>query len=217
MARIFVNFRNGDQDALAGFLADDLVRRFGRDQVFRSTESIPPGTDFVEELERQLAECDVLLAVIGVNWLTVTDVRGRRRLDDPDDWVRREIANALSAGKRVVPVLIGTASLPRSADLPEDIEPLARRQYLQIQGRTLNEQRAKLIRVLTPHLEDVASSALGLLRVEGTVTATVVEGGEVVAAQARGMTQGTLSGAVDVERVGDGAKVVGASYDAGSP
>ena len=75
--------------------------------------TIEPGVDFVEKINEAVGSCDVLIAVIGPQWLTVTDDSGRRRLNDPEDFIRLEIKAALDRGIRVVPVLVGGASMPR--------------------------------------------------------------------------------------------------------
>ena len=93
---------------------------------------IEAGDDFVEVLKGQVAQCDLLLAIIGPRWLEVADGAGRRRLDDPQDWVRVEIVGALQTGKRVIPVLVGGANMPQAEDLPSDLNPLARRHAIRI-------------------------------------------------------------------------------------
>src|ERR1700747_1122745 len=102
---IFVSYRRQDSSHLAGRLYDHLADRFGEGQVFMDVDTIEPGLDFAEEVTRAVAACQVLVAVIGPAWLTAADGRGRRRLDDPDDFVRLEIETALVRGVRVIPVL----------------------------------------------------------------------------------------------------------------
>lgn len=81
-------------------MADHLADRFGKSQVFIDVDTIEPGVDFAEAIFYAVAACKVLLAVIGPGWLTATDERGRRRLDDPDDIVRLEIEAALARDVR---------------------------------------------------------------------------------------------------------------------
>ena len=125
MARIFINFRNFDGDWAALAIRNTLVERFGDDQVFLSSFSIPLGADFAAELLSRARECDVLLAIIGPRWLTVTGTDGRPKLGAADDWVCREIEAALEAGRTVAPVLLGGADRLRAADLPPRIARLA--------------------------------------------------------------------------------------------
>lgn len=95
-------------------------------------DSIAPGEDFVRLLESQIAQCEILLAVIGKGWLDAKDERGGRRLDDPDDFVRIEIASALKQNKRVIPVLLHDTKMPSSAQLPAELRPLARRHAVRL-------------------------------------------------------------------------------------
>src|SRR5215468_12511355 len=135
MGGIFINYRGADSDTAAALIDRELVARFGSDRVFLDCRSIPAGADFAEELLGRLRACGVLVVVIGPRWLALTDGAGRRRIDDPGDWIRREIAEALAAGLWVVPVLTGDAALPAEADLPADIAGLSRRQYLLLRHR----------------------------------------------------------------------------------
>jgi len=85
------------------------------------------GDDFVQVIETTVAKCDVLIALIGNNWLTTKDDYGDRRLDNPQDFVRMEIATARKREIRVIPVLVDGARMPRPVDLPDDLKPLVRR------------------------------------------------------------------------------------------
>jgi TIR domain len=146
---IFINYRGEDSETAAVLIDRELAARFGSDRVFLDSWSIPAGVDFVEELLGRLRACSVLLVVIGPRWLTVTDGSGQRRLDDPADWVRREIAEALACGLRVIPVLIDNVTLPVEADLPEDIAGLSRRQYLSLRRRYASIDLAFLAKQIT--------------------------------------------------------------------
>jgi Sulfatase-modifying factor enzyme 1/TIR domain len=130
VARIFLSYRRDDSGGYAGRLYDRLSQHFGRAHLFMDVDTIPPGLDFVEAIQDAVGSCDVLLAVIGRQWLTSTDRRRRRRLDNPEDFVRLEITTALERRIRVIPVLVGGASMPESTDLPDVLQPLARRQAL---------------------------------------------------------------------------------------
>src|SRR5262245_9974770 len=105
MRGIFVSYRREDGKADAGRICDHLITRFGEAEVFFDVDSIQPGADFVETLESRVSASDVLVAVIGPRWLAVTDASGHRRLDDPRDFVRIEIATALKSHIPVFPVL----------------------------------------------------------------------------------------------------------------
>lgn len=122
---IFLCYRRDDSGGFAGRLEDHLVRAFSRETVFRDINTIPPGVDFRDHIRNTLRCVDVVLVVIGRSWLDLRDDAGIRRLDNPDDLVRLEIATALNSGVRVVPVLVDRASPPKAQQLPDDIARLA--------------------------------------------------------------------------------------------
>ena len=89
MAGIFISYRRDDAAGHAGRIYDQLSEDFGDAQVFMDVDAIDPGVDFMSRIESAVASADVFLAIVGRNWVTATDARGRRRLDDPNDYVRR--------------------------------------------------------------------------------------------------------------------------------
>lgn len=121
MKEIFINYRTGDGDKTAALIDQELVRRFGRDHVFRASRSIAPGQAYPEALLQGLRGSSVLLAVIGPGWIT-----SQGRLSDPQDWVRKEIEEAFACALPVVPVLDGRRMdrLDRN-QLPPGLIPLA--------------------------------------------------------------------------------------------
>ena len=127
MSGLFISYRRGDQAGYAGRLADALESTFGADNVFRDIEDIRPGDDFVTALEQQLQSIDMMLVVIGPAWLSASR-NGVRRLDEADDFVRREIQAGLDSGKPLLPVLVSGATMPTADELPVTIAALARRQ-----------------------------------------------------------------------------------------
>jgi hypothetical protein len=130
MAReaIFIGYRRDDTADVAGRVFDALESRFGRNRVFKDVDNLRPGADFGEYIKTILPRCRVALILIGPNWVNAVDEYGRRRLDDPSDWVRIEIEIALAAGDlEVVPVLINGAHMPRAEELPPSLHPLLRR------------------------------------------------------------------------------------------
>ena len=118
--------------------------------------AIGVGTDFVDQVEHAISSSEVSLVVIGPAWLGATDSEGRRRLDNPDDHVRSEVRSALASTHPVVPVLVGGASLPSEADLPEDVASMARRQAVELRDATWSEDVEALVRRLEGR--DVARS-----------------------------------------------------------
>ncbi|HEV7733328.1 MAG TPA: toll/interleukin-1 receptor domain-containing protein [Candidatus Binatia bacterium] len=127
MARIFINYRRDDDPGTAGRLFDRLSEVFSRDALFIDVDDIPAGEDFVRVLDEMVARCDVVLVVIGRGWFQSRDAGGQPRLANPDDFVRIEIEAALRHGKRVIPVLVNGAEMPRPEQLPDSLKPLARR------------------------------------------------------------------------------------------
>lgn len=128
---IFISYRRSDSSDATGRISDRLLAHFGREVVFKDVHSIPYGVDFRIHIRQAVAQCQVLIAVIGPTWLTVTDAQGDRRLDHPDDWVRLEVETALARNIPVIPLLVGNAKLPRAADLPEGLQDLAHKNAAQ--------------------------------------------------------------------------------------
>jgi hypothetical protein len=138
-----------DSHSYGALLYTELVRQFGVDLVFLDCESIPAGADFADELLGRVRSARVLLAVIGPRWLASTDPTGRRRIEDPADWIRRELVEAFTAGVRVLPVLTDQAALPREAELPPDIAALSRCQYRHLRRREPTTDLARIVTDLT--------------------------------------------------------------------
>ncbi len=144
---IFISYRRQDSDAYAGRLYDRLSTHFGKARIFMDID-MNLGIDFVDEIEERVASCEVLIAVIGRNWLEVKDDGGRRRLDNPKDWVRLEIAAALERNIPVIPALVGDAKMPGSSDLPSVLSNLTRRQAIEISHSRFHPDVDRLIRGL---------------------------------------------------------------------
>lgn len=132
MAKILISYRREDSAYPAGTIRDQLAARFGRPNVFMDIDSIPFGQDFRTHIERGVANCDFLIAVIGKTWLMASDATGARRLDDPSDFVRVEIEAALARDIPVIPVLVENVSAPNADQLPESIRALAYRNAIPI-------------------------------------------------------------------------------------
>ena len=132
MNGIFISYRREDSSPYAGRIFDSLTRLFPRTRVFMDYGGIEPGEDFATRIEAEVQSCDVLLAIIGKKWMTITDSAGRRRLEKTDDWVRFEIQTALARNIRVIPCLVGGAGMPSNQELPQELSPLTRRQKLEL-------------------------------------------------------------------------------------
>ena len=144
MSGVFISYRRDDTAGHAGRLFDHLSRAFGEDGVFMDVDDIRRGDTFADTLTERLRQADVLLAVIGKQWLTLADSAGRRRLDNADDWVRSEVRGAIVAGHLVIPVLVGGAGLPSAAELPEDIRALSERQKAEVRDGSWNDDIVSL-------------------------------------------------------------------------
>src|SRR5260370_34503834 len=132
MPKVFCCYRRDDSRHQAGRIFDHLAVYFGKDELFKDVDCMPLGLDFRQVLSEKVAQCDVLLALIGDTWLTAADQSGQRRIDDPCDFVRIEIESALRRNIPVVPVLVGQAPVPRAEDLPVELRELAFRHGLQV-------------------------------------------------------------------------------------
>ncbi|KAA3654600.1 MAG: toll/interleukin-1 receptor domain-containing protein [Proteobacteria bacterium] len=154
MQGIFVSYRRQDSQSAAGRLSDHLRDHLSGVPIFRDVETIEPGVDFVDAIERALASCAVLVAVVGPRWLEVTDASGQRRLDDPDDYTRIEIATALKRdGVRVIPLLVEGAVMPSSSELPADLAALARRNAMELTDKRWDYDVSQLVDTLRKVLD----------------------------------------------------------------
>jgi TIR domain len=155
--RIFISYRREETAYPAGWLYDRLADRY-RGQVFKDVDSIQLGDDFVEVISRAVGSCDVLLALVGDEWLTITDADGRRRLDDADDFVRLEIEAALTRNVRVIPILVDGAMMPRADELPPSLAGLVRRQALELSPARFDFYTSRLLKVLDRTLAEVRTA-----------------------------------------------------------
>ncbi len=175
MPGIFISYRRDDSADASGRIFDRLSAHFGREQVFLDVDGIGPGTDFVRWIEERVLSCSVLLAVIGPGWLSISDARGQRRLNDPEDFVRIEITKALEQDIRVIPVLVGAASMPQRDQLPEALTALARLQGSVVSHATFGRDMNHLIQTV----EEVLSAGAGQREDAGRVSLGGVWAAEV--------------------------------------
>lgn len=120
----FISYRRSDSADIVGRIYDRLAEDFGEEPIFKDVDDIPLGVDFKEYLDQKVSECTVLLAVIGDRWVNANDDSGKKRLDDPNDFVRIEIEAALARDIPVIPLLVRGASMPAAADLPPSLQKL---------------------------------------------------------------------------------------------
>jgi hypothetical protein len=237
MPDIFVSYRRGDSAGHAGRLFDCVRERFGDESVFMDVTDIRPGDDFVASLDSALSSSRIVLAVIGPDWLTCTSGDGRRRLDDPNDHLRLEVAHALRANGRVIPVLVRGARMPAEGELPDDLKALARRQAQEVSDSRWSYDTDQLVRIIEnalgkPARHDQPYAAapvplvarLGSLRIIATATVFVVlmalaaYSKWFATANPSGPTHsGTSTGSADTARARDAAAAAGGGRSSTPP
>ena len=150
LPKVFISYRRSDSLGATGRLYDRLNAAYPG-MFFRDVSAIGVGVDFTQEIERAVASSVALIAVIGPTWATET-VDGKRRLDDPEDFVRLEISSALKRNIRIIPVLVGGAAMPAEEQLPPDLDPLRRWNAIQLVEEYYDQGLQRLIDALHPQL-----------------------------------------------------------------
>lgn len=158
---VFICYRREDTSGFAGRIHDRLIESLGSDSVFLDVDSIVPGADFVDVLAERIGRCDALVAVIGKRWISAVDEAGKRRIDDPSDYVRLEIEAALTRGIRVIPVLVDGAVLPRAEELPDSLKRLTRRQAIEVSHSQFNTDVERLNGALSELENELAARGGG--------------------------------------------------------
>jgi hypothetical protein len=153
MSQIFISYRREDSAGHAGRLEEALERHFGAGSVFRDVEDLPPGQPFPAALQARLHSADLALVLIGPRWLSA-ERDSVQRLSLPDDYVRKEVSQALGRGIPVVPVLLDEATLPTEDQLPSDLQPLVQRHAVRVSDAGWADDVARLISALTAELGD---------------------------------------------------------------
>jgi TIR domain len=192
---IFVTYRRIDSAAAAGRIYDRLVNEFGRPFVFMDVEgSIPHGADFPTEIQRALDASTALLVVIGRQWMTCTDDRGRPRITNEDDWVANEIASAFDRKVLILPVLVDGASMPAETALPARIAALSRRQASDIRASSWDYDLQRIIATLTPVVRSRARRRVKVLAL------SVAAAGLIILSIAMVMARGFIANLIDRQR-----------------
>jgi TIR domain len=145
--RIFISYRRDDAAGYARAIHEQLIKRFGKDRVFMDVDSIEPGLPFDQVIKQAVERCDVLLAVIGKEWMAQKTGSGRR-IDDPKNFVRVEIAAALSGNVRVIPVLLDGVTMPAEEALPEPLRSLALRNAIEVSNSRFSSDVERLIEAI---------------------------------------------------------------------
>jgi TRAP-type C4-dicarboxylate transport system substrate-binding protein len=180
MAKILISYRRADTQAMAGRLFDRLSARYGEPAVFMDIDAIPFGIDFRQHIADALRECDVLVALVGPNWLGRRD--GGSRIDDAADPVRVELDGAFERGIPIVPVLIDDARMPSEAELPSSLKRFA----------FLNAAPVDSGRDFRPHVDRLMRSLDGILAAKGVA----VSGASVAVAAAPSRSRTTMYAAI---------------------
>src|SRR5262245_10668273 len=147
----FVSYRRDDASAEAVNIQSALGHHFGSECAFMDTSSISVGSQWEHVIESALATAKTVIVVIGPTWLTAGQTEfGERRIEDSEDWVRRELLAALASAKKVVPVLVRGAKLPPEKALPELLRPLTKLHAIEIRRDNWNHD----LQLLLAQLDD---------------------------------------------------------------
>lgn len=130
--RIFISYRRQDTEWVTQLMFNELKEQFPKDEVFKDVNTIKAGEDYTKAIQTNLSSCNVLLVVIGKEWLTCKDETGIKRLSLPNDYVRLEIATAINHGKKIIPVLVDSATMPSESELPDEIKDLHKFQAVRV-------------------------------------------------------------------------------------
>jgi len=152
MTKVFLSYRREDSGGYAGRIQDQLAQALGSDILFMDVDAVPLGANFVRVLHDEVAKCDVLLAVIGRNWIDARDEHGNRRLENPNDFVRVEIGAALQRNIPVVPILVDGATIPAVSQLPKELEELSFRNGIDVRLASFHNDVSRLIQGLKTQL-----------------------------------------------------------------
>jgi pterin-4a-carbinolamine dehydratase len=154
---IFISYRQEDSAPEAGRLRATLVNQFGDEAVFMDTSSIQPGVEWPSRIRSALNSAKAVLVIIGPGWLRVSNEWGKRRIDEQNDWVRKEIEHALAQEKEVIPVLVRGVKLKDdlpSDQLPPSITTLLERQAIEIRTSYWDHD----VKLLQSRLESLAET-----------------------------------------------------------
>jgi hypothetical protein len=147
--KIFVSYRRDDSAGVTGRIFDKLRLHVHQDHIFVDVDKIHAGSDFYRAVKAAIESCDVLLAVIGPDWIGAKDDTGERRLEDESDFVRMEISSGLEKGVRVIPVLVSGSAMPAPEELPRVLLPLAYLNAVELRHNRFDSDFQKLLGELT--------------------------------------------------------------------
>lgn len=154
MAQIYITYRRIDSIDISGRIYDRLAKEFGADMVFRDFESLGIAEDFGERMFQETIQCKVLVLVIGREWLNAQDQFGNRKIDNPKDWIHREVKAFLDRrDSYIFPVLVHGASIPHEDDLPRELTELSARYAIEIRGgREFHQDMTDLVKAISKYV-----------------------------------------------------------------
>jgi TIR domain-containing protein len=147
MPKIFISYRRVDSAGYTQAIYSRLVQQFSQDEIFIDVDTIAPGADFERAIERAVADCDVLVAVIGKRWITA-EPNAPSRFENTKDYVALEISTALARDVHVIPVLVDGTTMPREENLPFPVRPITRRQAIEISNTRFKFDVERLLTVM---------------------------------------------------------------------
>jgi hypothetical protein len=170
--KIFVSYRRDDARCFAERIRDWFMMAYERENVFMDFDAIPPFVRFEDFIIEQIKKVDVMLVIIGPNWLDILKERMAR--PDEVDYVRLEIRMGLEMGKLVAPILVDGAAAPDPDDLPPEIRPIMQanaprldggRQFLDNIERLVNALPVALAQHIRLQSADEAARVIDPMRV----------------------------------------------------
>lgn len=180
MSNIFISYRREDSIDIVGRIYDWLALRVPRESIFIDIDNIPAAVDFRLALQEAVGKASIVLVVIGQRWLDAADAQGRRRLDNPDDFVRTEIEAAMQRNVPILPILVQNAAMPSAGALPPTLAPLSYRNALPVRSgpdfpRDM-ERVAKAIEIYVPGFANSPGPAATSPRPQSTTTPPLAQG-----------------------------------------
>lgn len=135
---IFLSYRRDGGEHMAQILYDRLTARGY--SVFYDIESLKAGA-FDRRLLSAIERSDYIIAILPKNALD-------RCAASKDDWVRQELAHAISLNKIIVPVMLRGFEFP--ASLPEDIDAIRNEHGIKFEDMSfLDAKIDKLVDIMT--------------------------------------------------------------------
>lgn len=157
-SNIFICYRRADSDHISGRIYDRLSQHFGENAIFKDVDSVPLGVDFRFFIDDVISKCQILLVIIGDQWISITDNDGVRRIENTKDYVRLEIESALKRNIPIIPLLVGKATIPAENDLPIGLKELAFRNGTSIRpDPDFHNDISRLITSLELHLRNLSN------------------------------------------------------------